>query len=224
MPAFATLRPRGLIFFRMSILVMACALAFSASTLAQTAEPETSQTLAPSTLINPAIPLDELAHRLIPLTKNELEPLAKVWLGIVRDKTEEIAERQVDLLHNPSAATDDAYQALAAMVEERAGLFERFSMVVNALQAKGGDEALIAELITYRDSVLSSETELASTKAIAKAFLTWLTRSDGGVAIAKDLGVVILAFFALIFISKSAQALFRRWIGRVPNISKLLQS
>jgi small conductance mechanosensitive channel len=97
-------------------------------------------------------------------------------------------------------------------------------MVVNALQSKGGDEALVKELRAYREFVLFSETTLASPKAIAEAFFTWLTRADGGVAIAKDIGVVILALLALVFVSKTIRALVRRWIGRVPNISKLLQS
>jgi small conductance mechanosensitive channel len=110
------------------------------------------------------------------------------------------------------------------MVEERAALFERFSMVVNALESKGGDAALISDLRAYRDSVLFNETILASPKAIALAFLSWLTRSDGGLAIAMDIGVVILAFVALLFLSRAARGLARRWIGRVPNISKLLEA
>ena len=153
-------------------LVIVCILAFSGPSMAQAPEAKTSDVKPAPALINPAVAKDELAHRLVPLTKEELDPLAKAWLEIVRIKTEEIAERQVELLHDPAAATDDAYQALAKMVEVRAGLFEHFSMVVNALQSKGGDEALVTELRAYRDSVLSSETKLASPKAIATALFT----------------------------------------------------
>ena len=205
-------------------LVLVCALAFSGPSIGQAAELEASDVQPAAALINPTIASKDLAYRLVPLTKEELEPLAKAWLEIVRTKTEEIAESQVELLHDPSAATDDAYQAIAKMVEERARLFERFSMVVNALQGKGGDEALVEDLRAYRESVLFSETTLASPKAIAMAFFTWLTRADGGVAIAKDIGVVILALLALVFISKTIRGFVRRWIARVPNISKLLQS
>ena len=211
-------------FFQLCGLVLVCVLAFSGPSMAQASESETSEVQPAAALIDPTISSKELAYRLVPLTKDELEPLAKAWLKIVRAKTEEIAERQVELLHDPSAATDEAYQTIAKMVEERAGLFERFSMVVNALQGKGGDDALVRELRAYRESVLFSETVLASPRAIAMAFFSWLTRADGGVAIAKDIGVVVLALLALVFISKSIRGLVRRWIGRVPNISKLLQS
>jgi small conductance mechanosensitive channel len=224
MPAYATMWVAGMRIFQFCGLVLAGVLALSGPATAQNTEAETSAAQPAAALIDPAISSKELAYRLVPLTRDELEPLAKDWLAIVRTKTEEIAERQVELLRDPDTATDKAYQTIAKMVEERAGLFERFSMVVDALQKKGGDEALVGELRAYRDSVLLSETVLASPRAIATAFFTWLTRADGGLAIARDIGVLLLTLLALFFISKSISGLVRRWIGRVPNISKLLQS
>ncbi|MCK0103651.1 mechanosensitive ion channel family protein [Pseudohalocynthiibacter sp. F2068] len=207
-----------------SALVFLVLCSFSGPALSEDAAADGTDVAIPVQLVAPGISTDELAYRLIPLTKSELEPLATTWQGIVRDKTAEISERQVALLNDPSQATDSAFQALARMVEERAALFERFSMVVDAFESKGGDAALIADFRAYRDSVLFNETILASPKAIALAFLSWLTRSDGGLAIAMDIGVVILAFVALLIVSRSARGLARRWIGRVPNISKLLEA
>jgi small conductance mechanosensitive channel len=190
----------------------------------QEAEPESADFAPPTELVDPGISTAELAHRLIPLTKDELDPVAQAWLGIVKSKTAGISERQIALLNDSSKATDEAYAALAKLVEDRAALFERFSSVVNALESKGGDEALVAELRAYRDSVLFNETMLASPKAIAIAFMSWLTRTDGGLAVAMDIGIVILAFLALLIVSRSARGLARRWIGRVPRMSKLLEA
>lgn len=192
--------------------------------LAQDETPDLSVTESAPELVNPAISTDELAYRLIPLTKDELDPLSGAWLGIVQSKTAEIAARQVELLNNPALATDATFHEIALMVEERAGLFERFSMVVAAFESKGGDPDIVAELRAYRDSVLFNETILANPRAIALAFLEWLTRSDGGLAVALDIGVVVLAFVALLFVSRFARGLARRWIGRVPNMSKLLEA
>ncbi|SLN37925.1 hypothetical protein PEL8287_01839 [Roseovarius litorisediminis] len=75
-------------------------------------------------------------------------------------------------MSDPSAATEAAHQQLARLVKDRAGLFERFSMVVDAFESKAGDEALVTELRAYRDSVLFKETLLASPKAVAIAFWT----------------------------------------------------
>ncbi len=205
-------------------LLLASLILFSGPVFSQESDaPGEEIALAPE-LFDPGISTEALAYRIIPLTTSELDPLAQAWLGIVQSKTAEIAERQVALLDDPSAATDAAYQEIARMVEDRAGLFERFTMVVNALESKGGDPAVVSELRAYRDSVLFNETILASPKAIASAFLNWLTRADGGLAIALDIGVVALAFLALLFVSRFARRLARRWIGRVPNISKLLEA
>ena len=205
-------------------LVLLCLLVLPVLSMAQGPKPEVSNNAAEAAYLDPAIPLPELAHRLIPLTKGELEPVALAWLQIVKTKTEEIAERQVELLQDPSSATEEAYQSLAKMVEERAALLQRFTAVVDALQSKGGDEALVGELRAYRASVLSSETSLARPKAIAKAFFTWLTRADGGGVIAKNIGVIIIVLAALVFVSRIIRAILRRRMGRIESLSKLLQS
>ena len=206
------------------VLLLASFLVLSGPAVSQEAGTTSEEVELAPRLTDPAIPTEELAFRVIPLTKEELDPLARAWLDIVQAKTEEIAERQVAMLNDPSAATDGAYQEIAELVEDRAGLFERFTMVVNALESKGGDPAVVSDFRAYRDSVLFNETILASPKAIAFAFLNWLTRADGGLSIAIDFGVVILSFVALLFLSRFARRLARRWIGRVPNISKLLEA
>ena len=142
-------------------LFLLCLLALSGLSAAQASEPEVSDATSEVAYLDPAIPLPELAHRLIPLTKGELEPVALDWLEIVKTKTEEIAERQVAFLQAPSSATDEARLSLAKMVEERATLLQRFTAVVDALESKVGDEALVGELRAYRVSVLTSETSLA---------------------------------------------------------------
>ena len=205
-------------------LFLLCLLVLPGLSTAQAPDPEVSADTPEVAYLDPAIPLPELAHRLIPLTKGELEPVALAWLEIVKTKTEVIAERQVELLQDPSSATDEARQSLAKMVEERAGLLQRFSDVVDALQSKGGDEALVAELRAYRTSVLTSETALARPEAIAKAFLAWLTRADGGGVVAKNIGVVIMVLFVLVLVSRVIRAILRRRMGRIESLSKLLQN
>jgi small conductance mechanosensitive channel len=205
-------------------LLVIAVLSIAGPALAQEAVSEPADGIAARAPVDPAIPTDELAYRLIPLTKDELDPLSDAWLGIVRSATQDIARQQIRLLNDPSNATDAAHQALARSVEARAALFERYSMVVGALESKGGDPERVAELRAYRDSVLFNETILASPRAIAIAFLSWLTRRDGGLAVAVDIGIVVLAFLALLVVSRLARGAARRWIGRVPKMSRLLEA
>ncbi|MBT8333528.1 MAG: mechanosensitive ion channel family protein, partial [Deltaproteobacteria bacterium] len=69
------------------------------------APPEISQDL-----IDPQIPTEELAHLLIPLKKEELEQLARLWQNVGQSETQSIADEQISLLRNPEKATDIAYQ------------------------------------------------------------------------------------------------------------------
>ena len=191
---------------------------------AQATELDTEAPVPGPALVNPDVPTNEFAHQLIPLTKAELEPLAVAWLDIVRLKTSEIADLQVAVVRQPDTTTDENYQAIADLVAQRADLFERFTMVVNALESKGGQAEQIAELRAYRDSVLFSETVLANPKAIFLALLNWLTKADGGIAFALNIGIVVFAFLALLFVSRAAQGLAGRWFRRIPNMSKLLEA
>ena len=224
MAAYTTKTATKVNLSRLCGLFLLCLLVLPGLSAAQAPEPEVSDDTSEVAHLDPAIPLPELAHRLIPLTKGELEPVALAWQDIVRTKTEEIAERQVGFLQDPSSATDEARQRLAKMVEERAALLQRFTAVVNALQSKGGDEALVAELRAYRVSVLASETSLARPEAIAKAFFTWLMRADGGGAVAREIGVVIVVLAVLVVASRIIRAILRRRVGRIERLSKLLQS
>ena len=211
-------------FMKLCGLALACVLALSISVQAQQ-EASEAETVAPAAeLVNPKVSTEELAHLLVPLTKGELEPLATAWLEIVRSKTEEIAQSQVALIRDPSSVTDEAHRAIGRLTEERAALLERYSMVVDGLESKGGDEALVGELRAYRDSVLFNETILASPRAIAGAVLNWLARPDGGLALLWNIAIVVLAIVALIFVSNIARRFARRSISQVPNLSKLLQA
>lgn len=210
---------------RNAFIGVLCSLLFPVLALAQDAETDANGDPSfADELVSSTVPVTELAHLLIPLKKEELEPLAGLWLDLVQSETQKIADQQVALLRNPEAATDVAYQEIARMVEARASVFERYSMVVDAFESKGGDPELVSALRNYRDSVFLNETLLASPRAIFFAFLNWATRLDGGLSIAKDIGVVLLSFLALLIAARAARGLARRWVGRVPAMSSLLET
>lgn len=211
-------------FLKAVILALMCGLALDGASVAQQASGGEGGPEIAAELLDPDIPPRELAYELIPLTKEELEPLAKGWQEIVREETKQISDKKINLLRNPDAATEEAYQEIGRMTEARASVFERYSMVVDALESKGGDPALVSDLRTYRDSVFFNETILATPRAIFFAMLNWATRFDGGLAIVMDLGIVLLAFVTLLIVARFFRGIARKWIGRVPTISKLLET
>jgi small conductance mechanosensitive channel len=209
------------------VLLVVVAVGHLAGTVhAQTGDAPVEESAAPAIsplLIQPDIPVEELAFRLVPLTRDELGQLSQEWLQIVRETTLAIANRQAVMASDPDLRSDEANLQIAQLVEYRSTLFERFSMVVDAFERKGGDPAVVEELRAYRNAVLFDETALASPRAVAMAFLTWLTRTDGGLGLVLDLVIVGVALIGLVLLARTARGLSRRWLGRIPNLSKLLQ-
>jgi small conductance mechanosensitive channel len=211
-------------FSRLLIASIVCVLISTGYATAQDTDGTSSVPSDTKVTVNTQVPVEELAFELIPLTKEELDPLARAWQDAAKAETRAISNAQINLLRNPDAASDAAYRDIAQMVEARAALFERYSMVVDALESKGGDTALVSDLNRYRDSIFFNETILASPRAIFFAFLEWATRLDGGLSIVMDFGIVLLAFLALLVVARLFRGFARKWIGRVPAISTLLET
>ncbi|MBW0146196.1 mechanosensitive ion channel family protein [Marinobacter arenosus] len=205
------------------LLFIACTLALLNAAMAQAPSETNVAPVNYQALANPQISIKELAHRVVPMTKEQLKPLALAWQTIVQAETLKISDEKVRLNLNPEAATKEAIQGVIDMVEARMEVFERYSLVVDAFESKGGDPALVTELRTYRDSILFNETVLANPRILFMAILNWATRSDGGISILKDLGIALMALLGLLALARTAGGAARKWIGRVPTISKLLE-
>ncbi|TWJ09217.1 small conductance mechanosensitive channel [Altererythrobacter ishigakiensis] len=172
---------------------------------------------------SPQISTAELSHLLVPLTKSELEDVSRTWFDTVRSKTREIAELQAERARNPQEGDDPRIARIVELVEERARLLERFTLALESLERKGGDEALVAELKAYRSSILYEETALASTRALVGSFFVWLGRRDGGLAVLQSVLIAVLALAGIVLAARFVRGFARMWIKRFTNISKLLQ-
>jgi small conductance mechanosensitive channel len=179
----------------------------------------------PEAILSAEIPIDELALRLTPLTVDELAAAAEAWRGIVKAKTEALVEAQIAAQSEAgdTAIADEARERLGALGEERRALFDRYSTVVDSWEKKGGDEAAIAEYRAYRNSIIVEETRTADFQTLMTRALAWLMAADGGIELALDVGVVLVALFALLFVARTIRRIVNRYINRVPNLSKLLQ-
>ena len=104
----------------------------------------------PDAVTNPAISLEELEIRLVPLPRDELAALAEVWRDIVRTKTTEAMEGQLAVNAAKGAAADAARERLVERTTERKDIFDRYIAVIDAWELKGGDEAAIEDFRIYR--------------------------------------------------------------------------
>jgi len=178
----------------------------------------------PTEVLDPAIDTTELEYRLVPLTKDELSALAAEWLAIVKDKTSEVMAAQIAIYKTEGNVEDAARDKLTELVQARKSQFDKFDHVVSALEKKGGDETEVAEYRAYRNSIIVEEVRKADVRTLMAVAADWFTDADGGVRVAKNVGIALLLLGALLFVSRFIRRLARGWFGRVPNLSKLLQT
>lgn len=175
-------------------------------------------------VVDPRVPLDQLSFLLVPLTRAQLEDVARAWQEIVRSRTEEIARLQAARLAEPAVGDEDPrIERIVQLVERRARLLERFGLVLESLERKGGDPDLVAELQAYRRAVMYEETALASTRALFGSFVTWLGRPDGGIAVLFRVGIALLAVLAVILLGRLVRRIAHGLLGRSGKMSRLLQ-
>jgi small conductance mechanosensitive channel len=237
------LSPKGVCLFISIIAVLALFLFGQIANAQQTSEEEAADRIAETItsaavdqsardeetgltreVLDSAIDPTELELRLIPLTKAELELLAGKWLEIVREKTEEVMSAQIAINRTDGLVEDAARNNLAELALERGLLFDKYSKVISSLEKKGGDPTLVSEYRAYRSSVIVEETRTSDYETLYVEAFRWLTDREGGVQVAFKGVIIACSLIGLLLFAKIVRRFARRWIGHVPNLSKLLQA
>ena len=140
-----------------------CATAAIAQDDASEGEPSATEEepSLPAELLDPNIGLEELTLRLVPLTREELAALAAEWLAIVKSKTEEVVEAQIEIANSEGDGQEQARELLTRLVEERGALLDSYSTIVSSWEKKGGVPEEIEAFRAYRNSIIVEETRTA---------------------------------------------------------------
>lgn len=177
----------------------------------------------PAGLDNPAIDLDELQLRLIPLKVDELVALADAWQGIVARQTQAVVDETIAVSKLPEAQRETGRDAVLELTAVRDDGFDRFTAVVRNLSKKGGDEAAVATYRAYRASIVVEEKQQADWRTLFQAAANWVVDRDGGIQLGLRVLVIGAALLGLLVAAKLVRAYTTRMFKHVPNISKLLQ-
>ncbi|WP_226925628.1 MULTISPECIES: mechanosensitive ion channel family protein [unclassified Meridianimarinicoccus] len=178
----------------------------------------------PEGLDSTGIPLDELKLLVIPLTADQLQALAETWLEIVQRQTQAVVDQQVVILQAEGDATEDMRDRLTSMSDQRGEAFARYITVVDAFEKKGGDEAVVASFRAYRNAIIVDEKQNADWRTLVSLALSWAQDREGGIALAIQVVTIVGAFILLLIVSRTVRGFVRRALGRVPNLSRLLQA
>jgi len=178
----------------------------------------------PKQVFNPYISRTELKMRLTPLTKDELATVAAKWLDLVKERTTMVMDQQIQLAKSKGSLEDASRNDLVRLVKERNELLNKFSVVIDAWEAKGGDESKIKTYRAYRTAVLTEEARSTDFETFMAQFESWLVSEEGGVQWGTNIGIVLVAIIVLLIIAGLIRRATRRWIGHVKHMSKLLQA
>ena len=220
---------RRLPVFSVALLLSLLVLTIPAAGQAQTAESDAAAPQAtdpptyPSRLDDPDIGLDEFRLRLLPLTADELEPLAEAWRDRAKDATQAVVEQMVEIRDEGSDATEAQKQVRSTLVDQRKAIFDRYAAVVSSLETKGGAPDLVSQLRTYQKAITVEEQANLTPAEIIDQTLDWMLSPEGGIQFALRVAVVVGSFLGLLVVARIVRRWARRVFERVPTLSKLLQ-
>ena len=220
---------RRLPVFSVALMLSLLVLTIPAAGQAQTAESDAAAPQAtdpptyPSRLDDPDIGLDEFRLRLLPLTADELEPLAEAWRDRAKDATQAVVEKMVEIRDEGSDATEAQKQVRSTLVDQRKAIFDRYAAVVSSLEAKGGAPDLVSQLRTYQKAITVEEQANLTPAEIIDQTLDWMLSPEGGIQFALRVAVVVGSFLGLLVVARIVRRWARRVFERVPTLSKLLQ-
>jgi len=220
---------RRLPVFSVALMLSLLVLTIPAAGQAQTAESDAAAPQAtdpptyPSRLDDPDIGLDEFRLRLLPLTADELEPLAEAWRDRAKDATQAVVEKMVEIRDEGSDATETQKQVRSTLVDQRKAIFDRYAAVVSSLETKGGAPDLVSQLRTYQKAITVEEQANLTPAEIIDQTLDWMLSPEGGIQFALRVAVVVGSFLGLLVVARIVRRWARRVFERVPTLSKLLQ-
>jgi small conductance mechanosensitive channel len=183
------------------------------------------------TATDPEIPVEVLTKLLRAPTRDELAVEAEAWRDLLRQNIDSIAQAEIASLSEKveEIAESDAAEAavaaddtasgealndqMVALTEQKTGLIQRFGIVLDAFEKKGGDAA---EYRSYADAVSEIQIEVKDVSATWAALRGWLTSKEGGI----KWGIQALKFCAILFVFWILAAVIGRVVRKATSMHR----
>jgi small conductance mechanosensitive channel len=191
---------------------------------------EASDSYVPVSAVDPDIPSDQLIVLVKPLTLDEVTAEADEWFKLLREKSGEIAADQLAVKEQNASAeasdsqsADEKQQRLDELTElklQQTSLIEKLNVVLDSVEAKGGDVAEYRSYISAQRGVNIDATDTAATWAAIKG---WLKSEEGGVKWAWRIANFCLILFVTRILTGFISRLIKRWLDKTSHMSKLAE-
>ena len=208
----------------MKIFVFALLLLSSGLSLAQENEatPAGEQTQVNQDL-TAEYSVTEMQLLVAPLTLEQLSAEAEEWQGLLQGSMARVAGLKVAALTAEGAGLDRVHEQINEEAAKRADLNEKFDLILDSMELKGGDPEVIDGYRKYLSGALASELQATDVKTMLSEVLDWTTSKDGGISFLTMTAVVIGSLFLLLIIARFIRAMAKRGLRRISNLSLLMQ-
>jgi small conductance mechanosensitive channel len=168
-----------------------------------------------------AVDLEILKAQLRPLTVDQLQKELDAWMVLLQKKCLEVRKAEVASLRATDADEIAKYNAAAVDQRgERDSLLKRVDAVIDAFEAKGGAEDVVAQQRDYVKSVVVRP-KVTGLRATWATFEAWLFSPEGGIATGLGLlrflltivGFRLIAFLLSMLLERTLKA-----VGRTPEL------
>ena len=164
----------------------------------------------------------ELDILTVPMTASDLSELAEVWQGHLRDRLEEIAELNLELVDATEARAEALREELTALADEQRVVQDSYQIVIDAWAKKGAAEEELLPHRTYLSALKVETVRTTDPRALLALATGWLTSADGGLGfILKVLGFIV-ALWIMMFVARLLRRGAERALSRIPDVSRLL--
>ncbi len=202
-------RPGSLPFVAPVVLAAALVLSLFAAppVLAQDGE-----AAPPDVVVNPDVPLDELAIRHKPMRVDALEAELNAWVDAIEDCAKTIAERRLE------GATDEA---LADELALRSKLAERANRTLIAFENKGGEAETQKKYIIAATEI---QVDVLNPAALWATIKTWSLSTEGGLKWLRRILAATVILIAFWILARIVARILRRALAMEQKMSALLEA
>jgi small conductance mechanosensitive channel len=185
----------------------------------------------PSTAIPPALQEDlkrdhslmEIQLLTAPLTLDQLTAEAEEWQGFVQESMTRIASLKVAALSAEGEALVRIHEQINEASTERTKLTDKFGIIVDSMELKGGDPDIVAGYRKYISGALTAELQATDFKTMFSSALDWGVSKEGGIGFLIKAASIIGALFALIIVARLVRGVAARGVRRIGHLSQLMQ-
>lgn len=167
--------------------------------------------------------LEEMQLLVAPLTLEQLTAEATEWQGYLQNSMARIAALKVEALNAGGAELDRIHNQILEAGDERVELYEKYQLILDSMEVKGGDPELIEQHRQYVSGALASEFEATDIRTILTQLIDWAISTDGGLGFVFSIITILGSLFILVIIARFVRSLAGRGIRRITHLSQLMQ-